>query len=326
VTLTGMQKAAYDAVDKMITSLEKELLTGYRATQTALKDEVGKFYLTYLTGIPAEDHKIVAQQYNRLKALNKKFQGTYMAFGSDTYRQLKDGQLEIFEDMYYRSQYTLSTFSDVTFNRLNPLVSEASVTGDIEVWKRIRDTALRDRVKQILPASGLTLKDMLTENFTEELVRIQRTVKQGLMNGVPFKKQAEGIEDMFVGFENNALRIVRTEGNRNANAADYYNTQQTGIPVTRQWVATLDTRTRDRHQALDGVNENSDGKFCIDGSCARYPGDFGVPALDINCRCSVINIIDGVAPTARRGRDPFTGETSIASYENYGEWKKRHDV
>jgi len=121
-----MQKAAYDAVDKMIRSLEKKLLTGYRATQTALKDEVGKFYLTYLTGIPAEDHKIVAQQYNRLKALNKKFQGTYMAFGSDTYRQLKDGQLELFEEMYYRSQYTLSTFSDVTSSLVLPFATRTT--------------------------------------------------------------------------------------------------------------------------------------------------------------------------------------------------------
>ena len=56
--------------------------------------------------------------------------------------------------------------------------------------------------------------------------------------------------------------------------------------MVKQWDATLDGDTRPTHRALDGQIRETDKPFeSSSGRTARYPGDFGDPAEDCNCRC-----------------------------------------
>jgi uncharacterized protein with gpF-like domain len=64
----------------------------------------------------------------------------------------------------------------------------------------------------------------------------------------------------------------------------------------RQWVSTRDDRTRESHIDLDGAPAEIGQPFEIDGESAMYPGDFGVPELDINCRCTTIPIVGDDEP------------------------------
>lgn len=52
--------------------------------------------------------------------------------------------------------------------------------------------------------------------------------------------------------------------------------------------ATLDKKTRKAHRLLDGQVRELDESFVIDGHKAMYPSNFGIPGLDINCRCAVL--------------------------------------
>ena len=75
---------------------------------------------------------------------------------------------------------------------------------------------------------------------------------------------------------------------------------------------------------LDGQYEDDSGLFHIHGLSARYPGDFGDPAEDISCRCTTIDVVQGLEPTLRRGGvNPVTGKSDIASYRDYDKWKKQ---
>ena len=49
---------------------------------------------------------------------------------------------------------------------------------------------------------------------------------------------------------------------------------------------TLDKKTRKAHRLLDG--QELDESFEINGHKAMYPSNFGIPSLDINCRCAVL--------------------------------------
>ena len=49
----------------------------------------------------------------------------------------------------------------------------------------------------------------------------------------------------------------------------------------------------------------------------------GDPAEDIHCRCSTIDVVQGLEPTLRRGVNPATGKSDIASYRDYDKWKKQ---
>ena len=48
----------------------------------------------------------------------------------------------------------------------------------------------------------------------------------------------------------------------------------------------LDGKTRPTHRKLDGQIREVDEPFEMDGKKAMFPGDFGDPAEDCNCRCA----------------------------------------
>ena len=54
------------------------------------------------------------------------------------------------------------------------------------------------------------------------------------------------------------------------------------------WDSTLDGKTRPTHRKLDGQIRDVDELFEMDGLNAMYPGDFGDPSEDCNCRCKML--------------------------------------
>ena len=51
---------------------------------------------------------------------------------------------------------------------------------------------------------------------------------------------------------------------------------------------TLDKKTRKAHRLLDVQIRELDEQFEIDCHKAMYPSNFGIPSLNINCRCAVL--------------------------------------
>lgn len=116
-----------------------------------------------------------------------------------------------------------------------------------------------------------------------------------------------------------SLRIARTEGGRTQSQAKqlaYERSEDMGINMTKRWMSTLDKKTRHDHQQLDGQEVPIKEFFTIRGYKAQGPRLFGVAREDINCRCTTITVVDGIAPDSRV--DNETG--SFQSYKNYGEW------
>ena len=59
-----------------------------------------------------------------------------------------------------------------------------------------------------------------------------------------------------------------------------------GIKVQKQWMSTLDSRTRDSHRDMDGETVDVDEDF---SNGLEYPGDFGGDPSEVyNCRCTLI--------------------------------------
>jgi hypothetical protein len=86
-----------------------------------------------------------------------------------------------------------------------------------------------------------------------------------------------------------AKTIARTEGHRIQQSSTYdaqKAAKKKGADVVKQWDSTLDGATRDTHRLLDGQIREIDEPFEEGGKKAMYPGDFGDPAEDCNCRCA----------------------------------------
>ena len=85
------------------------------------------------------------------------------------------------------------------------------------------------------------------------------------------------------------LRIIDTEAHRDYNTAVFDAVKESGVSgLKKRWETMMDDRVRDPHSYLQGVTIGMDDRFyTYTGDSALYPGGFGVPELDINCRCSI---------------------------------------
>lgn len=85
--------------------------------------------------------------------------------------------------------------------------------------------------------------------------------------------------------------IARTEIISASNKGSLEGARDTGIPLRKEWLATMDDRTRDAHLSADGQKVLLDELFVVDGEDMHFPGDFtqGASAGNvINCRCTQI--------------------------------------
>ena len=102
--------------------------------------------------------------------------------------------------------------------------------------------------------------------------------------GKTWRERAEGY---FAngGSVDDLVRIAETETHRDANTAALDTAKKAGA-TSKTWVTMGDEKVRDPHQYLDGVTIGIDDEFITyDGGHAKAPGLFGIPELDINCRC-----------------------------------------
>lgn len=117
---------------------------------------------------------------------------------------------------------------------------------------------------------------------------ISNEVTRGIATNQTFSEIARNISNVSKAPMSNARRIARTEGHR-IQQASAYDAQQAakakGADVVKQWDSTLDGATRPVHRELDGQIREVDEPFSAHGKKAMYPGDFGDPAEDCNCRC-----------------------------------------
>lgn len=117
---------------------------------------------------------------------------------------------------------------------------------------------------------------------------IQNEITRGIATGMAYSEIARNISNTTKAPLARANTIVRTEAHRIQQSSTHdaqVKAKSKGADIVRQWDASLDGDTRDTHRHLDGQIRDIDEPFEADGKSAMYPGDFGDPAEDCNCRC-----------------------------------------
>ena len=133
------------------------------------------------------------------------------------------------------------------------------------------------------------------------IVRTQETaitsiIDNGLMEGLAIEEIAKNIQGATAFDMSRSRMIARTESTRAANSGTlqaYQDAQTYGIKMQKEWLSARDDVVRDTHERLDGQRVGVNEMFVSnDGYEAEYPGNFGEPSEDINCRCTIIPIIE----------------------------------
>ena len=149
-----------------------------------------------------------------------------------------------------------------------------------------------------------TVKElMLQENHTEFRVtsinptrdyewnskQIHSALTSSILQGKSIDQLADSYMVVMKRDRASAIRNARTSVTSAQNSgrnASYELAKKMGINVQKQWLATLDSRTRDSHAELDGEVVDYDAKF---SNGLRYPADpNGSPAEVYNCRCTMV--------------------------------------
>jgi len=317
---------ALEAYDKANSGIDTELAKLYAKMPTFTPDELasgGMFTWSVsnkkrLPLTQAEILKIYTEE--SIKAGNQILLASSLAISNTFYRE-----------QYLQLFFSQEELSDVI---LNPDIINASVNGTTELWQKIQKEVIYGNPKNYFPPEG-TLSDLLKGYRDAELEKIQKAVTAGLIQGKSVKDLARDIERIigteeiidgkvkYTGARANAARIARTEVNRNLNAGVYAQMKQAeaqGLEQTKMWNSTLDIRTRGTHATADNQRRKIDENFNVGGAVGLMPHQLDQAGENINCRCRLSPIVDGIEPTIRRGRNPVTGKNEVFTYRGMPDW------
>lgn len=156
--------------------------------------------------------------------------------------------------------------------------------------------------------------------------KITAQVSRGISTGMSFQEVAGQLAAYTnIGY-NNAVRISRTEGHRIQvqSGMDACNIAKSkGADVVKQWDSSLDKRTRESHQKVDGEVRELDKPF---SNGLMFPGDpSGIAAEVVNCRCALLQrarkSLTDEEFTKMNGE---TGELVKIKAKDYDEFKKEY--
>ena len=152
---------------------------------------------------------------------------------------------------------------------------------------------------------------------------IQNCVTQAILQGESLEEIAHRVsEETGEKALKTLLRNARTAytGAQNAGALEAARVakEEYGLVMQKQWMATLDSHTRDSHAYLDGQIRDLDEPFESLLGPIMYPGDPDAEPGDVyNCRCTMVEFYprhSGAIPHT----EAETGERFTGSYR---EWK-----
>jgi HK97 family phage portal protein len=142
----------------------------------------------------------------------------------------------------------------------------------------------------------------INNNAGQKIQMITNTLKKDLRNElIEGYNNGESITQIMKRLSDNVFeekkkgyeleRIARTETMQSVNSATLITYQEAGVE-NKEWIATLDDRTRDSHADMHGQIVGITSFFTSGlGNTTQAPGLFGIAEEDINCRCTIGAVI-----------------------------------
>lgn len=223
-----------------------------------------------------ENLQSIIWQKQYQEALNKQLESVLNALESESFVTVADYLTECYEDGFFGTLYDLQGQGIPLMFPMN----QEQVVQAVQIDSKISQGLYRRMGEDI---------DWLKKSIRIELAR-------GIANGSSWNEVAEkiarGMNSPFDRAYNRAVGIARTEGHRVQQESTLHCQQRAiekGADMVKQWDSTLDNLTRPHHRELDGQVRETDEPFEVAGKKAMYPGGFGDPSEDCNCRCCMLS-------------------------------------
>ena len=317
--------AAHLQTDKELAKLEKRIAEIYKEASDDLQKTIDDYFAKFAKRdakqrARLEAGEITEQEYkqwrlaqmgrgDRFKALQSRVAERYTEANETAVRYVNDATPGIYSLNRNYSAYTIEKVAgNVGFDLWDEQTVKRLIVDNPEVMPYYPpEKALK---RGIDLAYG---KKQISASVTSSILQGKSipNIAKDLQTRIPDMNKAS------------AIRTARTAvtGAQNAGRMDsYVAAEKMGIKVRKEWLATLDGRTRHSHAMLDGEQVDNEKKF---SNGCMFPGDPNGPPWEVyNCRCTLIAAVDGVdtSDAQRRVRNPETGKNELVSDMTYSEW------
>ena len=185
--------------------------------------------------------------------------------------------------------------------------------------------------------SAITLNSKLSEPLYNALgydvehlkINVVSEISRGIAQRLTYAEMARNLSAKTKLPMKRTFNIARTEGHRIQQEATYNlqaRAKEKGAKIFKQWDSTLDRKTRPTHRELDGLIIGVNDYFhSSGGGKALYPGGFGDPKEDCNCRCCVVQVAEWeLSDDAFTKMNGVTNELQhLESIDDYNKFKKK---
>ena len=311
--------------DAELAKLEKRIAGIYRTAYNDLTDTIKDYFDKFAVRDAAEKARMEAGEISEDQY--KLWRAAQIGRG-ERFEALRD---KVAERMTNANATAIAYINDATpgiysLNRNLAAYTIEQVAGDVgfDLWDERAVKRLIVEQPDLMPSypEKRALKRGIDLAYGKK--QITASVTSSILQGRSIKGMADDLQTRITTMNrDSAIRTARTAvtGAQNAGRLDsYYAAEKMGIKCRKQWMATLDGRTRHSHAMLDGEIVDNDKKF---SNGCRFPGDPNGPPSEIyNCRCTLVSEIEGIDTSGgkRRARDPETGRNELIENMTYAEW------
>lgn len=294
-------KAHLTAEDKVLKDLEKAYKQAKKDTQQKLRNLNSR---TDMQNLQSIIHQKKYQQQ-----LMKQINGVLDDLQTNTYKYANEFFQGSYIDGYVGSMFEIQSKGVP----LTIPVSPQKMRSAIQTKSKLSQTYYEKQ--------GLTVQNIRT---LKKQIALEAT--RGIASGKSWLETAESltIQKCFQISQSDAMRIVRTEGNRinqqgRLDAGD--EAVDAGCDLLKQWDATLDERTRPDHREADGQIVEWSEQFTVGGEKMTAPSIGGSAKQVINCRCQLLKrprwALDEEELEALKKRAEYYGLDKSKSFEDY---------
>lgn len=305
--------------DKKISEIDRKLRQTYKQAQTELTRKLKDFNKRFETQDKQKrkevsEGKITQQQYKdwlqrqvftRSIWQQKIDQVSQVMLHHNEYAAqiVNESRFDVFAENYYAEAF-----------RANWIIQGIDWT----VYNTQALQRLIENEPQILPEWKIDEE----KDYKWNEKKVNNIVQQGIIQGESVDQITQRLcTDLSTQNENRMRLFARTAitGAQNAGRQEQMREAVAmGLDVNKRWIATLDSRTRDSHRAIDGEEVPQDEDF---SNGLEYPGDpSGDPAEVYNCRCTMQSVYPKYEDRSKKWREGV--EIDGQSYEEWKEGKK----
>lgn len=122
---------------------------------------------------------------------------------------------------------------------------------------------------------------------------LKASLAEGIAAGEGTGELAERVERVMEGrIRSSKEAIARTEVNGAYNGGTLAGWRQSGVVIAKEWLSTLDDRLRGSHAQAHGQRVGLDDEFVVGNGSGPHPGAIGLAEEDIQCRCTMVAVLD----------------------------------